>query len=67
MSAKAWSAEFDSSTREWCRRIAELTVDGLFMAKLIARDELDKTIEIAAEEIYARLCVRDYPPYPETD
>ncbi len=51
-----------ASAKEWSESVAGLIVDALRWAKIVSEDDNDRAIAIAAEEIYARLCVRDYPP-----
>jgi hypothetical protein len=46
----------------WSERVAALAVDALRYPKIAQRNDLGRSIAIVAEEIYARLCVRDYPP-----
>lgn len=42
--------------------MAALAVDALLWAKIVQKGESQQAVGIVAEEIYARLCVRDYPP-----
>jgi hypothetical protein len=47
---------------EWSKVIAELVVDGLIHSGVVKKEDADRAIEIAAEEIFVRLCLEDYPP-----
>jgi hypothetical protein len=49
-------------TKAWSEAVAALVVDALRWAKIVQKDDNERAVAIAAEEIYARLCVRDYPP-----
>jgi len=63
MSDKPAPANWRNETPEqWSNRIAGLAVDGLVHPGIVKPEELQRAIEIVGEEIYARLCVRDYPP-----
>ena len=50
------------AAEQWSNEIANLIVDALQDANLIEKIGVDKSIEIVAEEIFVRLCCRDYPP-----
>jgi hypothetical protein len=56
-----------TTAKAWSEAIAALVVDALRYAKIVQKDDNDRAIEIAADEIYARLCVRDYPPHMDGD
>lgn len=47
----------------WSIRIAGLAVDEMARAGLISWDDFDRAETIVAEEIFARLCANDRPPY----
>ena len=66
MDKEVWERDFDSQTREWCAKVAGLVADALATAGVVAHDQLERVVEVATEEIYARLCVRDYPPSSES-
>lgn len=51
----------DAADMEWSRQIAVLAVDGLYMAKMITRDQLKRAVDIVAEEIFVRLTMNDRP------
>jgi len=56
-----------TTAKAWSDAIAALVVDALRYAKIVQKDDNDRAIEIAAAEIYARLCVHDYPPHMDGD
>ena len=47
--------------KDWSRAVAELAADALIDGEVIAAEQSDRATEIIAEEIWARLLVRDYP------
>jgi len=47
--------------KNWSNTVAELAADALIDTKLIHKEDLDKAIEVIAEEIYCRLCLGDTP------
>jgi hypothetical protein len=51
--------------KRWSESVAALIVDALRDAKIVSKEHNDRAIAVASEEIYARLCVRDYPPAME--
>jgi hypothetical protein len=51
------SPEFDAGTREWCAKVATLSVD-----VLVARVDFELARSMVAEEVFVRPCLRDYPP-----
>jgi hypothetical protein len=64
--AEAWSEEFTARVRQWCEKVAPLGVDALVDAGLVAKEEFTRASDIVAEELFVRLCLRDYPPLPDT-
>jgi hypothetical protein len=53
------SSEFDD---EWSQSIAVLIADALVDGGVITREQMPRAIEIAAEELYVRCTVKDFPP-----
>jgi hypothetical protein len=51
--------------KTWSKGVAELAVDALLDAGLVRREDFEPAVEVVAEEILVRLCLRDYPPLPE--
>jgi hypothetical protein len=64
--AERWTEEFAARVRGWCDSKAHLAVDALIHAGLVAGDEFERASGIVAEELYVRLCLRDYPPLPKS-
>jgi len=62
--AERWTDEFSASTREWCDKVTNLGVDMLVRAGLLPEEEFGRASGIVAEELFVRLCLRDYPPSP---
>jgi hypothetical protein len=58
MSEEHHIAEDDTT---WSRRIAELVVDALVIAKIVERSDSERATAIAAEEICVRLALQDRP------
>jgi hypothetical protein len=52
----------NATAQDWAASVADLAVDALLYAGLVRREQLEIASSIIAEEIFARLCVRDYPP-----
>ena len=61
-----WSEEFAAHVRQWCDMVAVLGVDALVDAGLVAKGNFEEAAGIIAEEVFVRLCLRDYPPIPES-
>jgi hypothetical protein len=57
--------EFADRVSAWCDKVAALEVDALVDAELIPKGEFERASSIVAEELFVRLCLRDYPPLPE--
>jgi hypothetical protein len=55
-------SEMDASAKQWSEKIAALAVDALLDAGLVRRDDFDAAMRVVAEEIFVRLCLKDYPP-----
>jgi hypothetical protein len=67
MSEQALPANWRNEMPEqWSNRVAALAVDALIYPGIVKREDVEKAIAIVGEEIYARLCVRDYPPPMES-
>jgi hypothetical protein len=49
------------SHKDWSNKVAEIVADSLLSVDLIHETDLDKAIEVIAEEIYCRLCLEDTP------
>lgn len=54
------------NSKAWSDRVAGLVVDALLTAKILKKEDFEKAVEIASEEINVRLCLQDLPP-PESD
>jgi len=50
---------------KWSKRLGALIADALVDARLIAKPELSRAADIAAEEILIRLSMRDRPTVPD--
>ncbi|HEX8721686.1 MAG TPA: hypothetical protein VF736_13710 [Pyrinomonadaceae bacterium] len=46
----------------WSEGVAELAVDALVDAGLIAKKDFERAVAVVAEEIFVRLVIGDYPP-----
>jgi hypothetical protein len=51
-----------SEQEEWSRDIAILAADALRDAKVLQGADIERAIDIIAEEIFVRLTLGDYPP-----
>jgi hypothetical protein len=51
-----------NATQQWSEDVAAFVVDTLLHAKIVQKEQCERAIEIAAEEIFVRLCLKDYPP-----
>ncbi len=60
------SDEFADQSRDWCNNFSELGADALVFAGLISKEDFERASAIISEELFARLCVNDYPPMPES-
>jgi len=54
--------EFADRVRSWCEKVAELGVDALVDAGLVAKGEFKNAAAVVAEELFVRLSLGDYPP-----
>jgi hypothetical protein len=43
----------------WSRKVAELAVDALVEAKIVARDDFERAVDVVTEEILVRLTMDD--------
>jgi hypothetical protein len=57
-----WSDELAAEVKEWCDIIAGLGIDALIDAGLVDKRDNENATAVLAEEIFARLCLHDYPP-----
>jgi hypothetical protein len=62
-----WSDRLAASVKTWSDEIAALVVDALVDAGLVDRNNFQRAFAIVSEEVFARLCVRDYPPRGESE
>jgi hypothetical protein len=67
MTMPNWSNRLAAEVRMWSDHVAALAVDSLLDAGLIRPNELKRATNIVSEEIFVRLCLRDYPPSKEGD
>ena len=51
----------DTNDLVWSRKIADLVIDALVRAKIVAAADIERAAAIAAEEIYVRLALQDRP------
>ena len=51
-----------ATAEQWADSVAAIAVDALLDAGLVAREQFEAARAIVAEEVFVRLCVRDYPP-----
>jgi hypothetical protein len=47
--------------KAWSRSIASLAVHGLSVARIVAEADIERAVEIVAEEILVRLALEDRP------
>ena len=47
--------------KDWSCSVASLVIDALVTAKIVAKTDFDRAVEIAAEEIVVRLSLGDRP------
>jgi len=47
--------------KDWSSSVANLVIDTLVTAKIVAKTDFDRAVEIAAEEIFVRLSIGDRP------
>jgi hypothetical protein len=62
MGGDVMPGERQDPVRAWCDRVAALGVDALVDAGLVAKGEFKNAAAIAAEELFVRLGLDDYPP-----
>lgn len=67
MSENRWSDRLSAGVKAWSDQIAVLAADALVEARLVRRDDFDRTATVIADEGFARLCLRDYPPADESE
>ncbi len=51
-----------ATAEQWAASVAAMAVDALLDAGLVSREQFEAARAIVAEEVFVRLCVRDYPP-----
>src|SRR5215468_3858590 len=56
-----WSMTQVDIDKDWSCSVASLVIDALVTAKIVAKTDFDRAVEIAAEEIVVRLSVGDRP------
>jgi hypothetical protein len=47
--------------KDWSSSVANLVIDTLVTAKIVAKTDFERAVEIAAEEIFVRLSIGDRP------
>jgi hypothetical protein len=62
-----WSDRSSAGVKAWSDPIAALAADALVEARLVSRDDFDKVAAVIAEEVFVRLCLRDFPPGGESE
>ena len=62
MAGQSEGDRIPASAKAWSDHVAGLVVDALIDGGLIGRDDFQRAVDIVSEEVFARLCVRDYPP-----
>ena len=50
------------TAKEWNHQVAVLAVDELVDHGIVAKEDVERAIEVAAQEIWIRLTIGDYPP-----
>ena len=55
-----------TTAEQWCGSVAAIAVDALLDAGLVSRDQLVAARAVVAEEVFVRLCLKDYPPPVES-
>jgi len=56
-----WSMTQVEIDKDWSSSVANLVIDTLVTAKIVAKTDFDRAVEIAAEEIFVRLSIGDRP------
>ena len=54
-----------AEVKSWADHIAVLATDALIDAGLVHGDDLNRAVETISNEIFARLCLSDFPPAEE--
>ena len=54
--------ENGEAAKRWANQIAHYVTHALITGGVVAGDKNASAVAIIEEEIWARLCVRDYPP-----
>ena len=67
MAEDRWSDRLSAGVKSWSDQIAGLVADALVEARLVSRDDFDRVTDVIAEEVFARLCLRDFPPTEESE
>ena len=55
------SERYWQGAKWWCTGIAEVSADALVGSGLVEREAFDEAVEVIAQEVLARLSVRDFP------
>jgi hypothetical protein len=67
MDGDRWSNRLSITIKEWSDHVAGLAADALVDAQLISGTEFGRAAAIISEEVFARLCLGDFPPPEEKD
>jgi len=67
MDEDRWSDRLSAGIKSWSDQIAILAADALVEARLIDRDVFERAADVIAEEVFARLCLRDFPSTDESE
>ena len=62
-----WSDRLSASVKAWSDQIAFLAAEALVESQLVSRDNFDTAAAVIAEEVYARLCLCDFPPSSDSE
>jgi hypothetical protein len=47
----------------WSDAVAELAVDALVDARVVAKEDTERAVAVIAQEIFVRLILGDWPPF----
>jgi hypothetical protein len=62
-----WSERLAAGVKAWGDDVAGLAVSALIDGGLVDPVGYERAVAIVSEEIFARLCVRDFPPREESE
>ena len=65
MGVDRWSERLAAGVKAWSDHVASLSADALIEARLVGQDDFEQALGIISEEIFARLCLHDFPPISE--